>query len=120
MELKIPVSVVLFPPRPPFNIVLSIRHRAERPVFRFRYWLGTKEAVRNGSSDSNHAHRPLTARASGSASPPSPAVFSTLFRPTGARAILCTRHPFFSPPPLRRVEDRRVGNQCVRTLYIWG
>src|SRR3546814_4173549 len=90
MELKIPVSVVLFPPRPPFNIVLSIRHRAERPVFRFRYWLGTKEAVRNGSSDSNHAHRPMTARASGFASPPYAVVFSTFFRATGARACVGT------------------------------
>src|SRR3546814_11171373 len=96
MELKIPVSVVLFPPRPPFNIVLSIRHRAERPVFRFRYWLGTKEAVRNGSSDSNHAHRPMTARASGFASPPYAVVFSTFFRATGARACVGTGHHFFS------------------------
>src|SRR3546814_2386657 len=88
MELKIPVSVVLFPPRPPFNIVLSIRHRAERPVFRFRYWLGTKEAVRNGSSDSNHAHRPMTARASGFAPAPYAVVFSTFFRATGARACV--------------------------------
>src|SRR3546814_1067615 len=95
MELKIPVSVVLFPPRPPFNIVLSIRHRAERPVFRFRYWLGTKEAVRHGSSDSNPAHRPMTARASGFASPPSAVVFSTFFRATGPRACVGTCHHFF-------------------------
>src|SRR3546814_2519399 len=101
MELKIPVSVVLFPPRPPFNIVLSIRHRAERPVFRFRYWLGTKEAVRNGSSDSNHAHRPMTARASGFASPPYAVVFSTFFRATGARASDGPGHHFFSSPRWR-------------------
>src|SRR3546814_12938116 len=89
------------------------------PVFHFRYWLGTKEAVRNGSSDSNHAHRPMTARASGFASPPYAVVFATFFRPTRARAGVGTGHHFFSSPRRRLCSIGRATGRERESQYVW-